>query len=509
MHRGPAQAEASGRNAQTGCLRRPPTEDRADFFCFLDPVNFVSFRVNFGGLAMSAAQIVWLRRDLRLADQAALVAAAERGPVIPVYVLDDIGAGARKLGGASRWWLHHSLSWLAQALEARGSRLVLRRGNAAQVLAEIAQEAGTRSVHALHHYEPWWRAAETAVAARLDLTLHDGNYLTPPGTVKTGGGTQYRIFTPYYRRLLDTMPPPAPLPVPVLDSPAQWPVSDILADWSLLPANPDWSTGFARFWQVGENAAHARLTEFADDVAAYDRARNLPSVGGTSRLSPHLHWGELSPGQVWHALARGQSESFLREIVWRDFAQNLIAQFPDYGDRGYRREYEMLAWRYPAQDRAAAKDLAAWQRGRTGYPIVDAGMRQLWATGWMHNRVRMIAASFLVKHLLIDWREGERWFWDTLVDADLGNNATNWQWISGSGADASLFTRIMAPLTQSAKFDAAAYIREWVPELAGLPDAAIHEAVPLSPGYPARIVSHVAARERALAAYRAIKAKPA
>ena len=458
---------------------------------------------------MSAPQIVWLRRDLRLADHAALVAAAERGPVIPVYVLDDAGAGERRLGGASRWWLHHSLAALDKALAARGSRLVLRRGNAAEALAQVAHEAGTRSVHALAHYEPWWRTAERAVAAKLELTLHDGNYLTAPGTVQTGGGTQYRIFTPYYRRLLEQMPPPEPLPVPRLTAPAAWPASDALGDWALLPTQPDWATGFATAWDVGEEAAHARLADFADDVAAYDTARNLPSVDGTSRLSPHLHWGELSPGQVWHALAGAKSASYLRELVWRDFAQNLIAQFPDYADRGYRREYDALEWRYPAKDPAAAKDLRAWQRGRTGYPIVDAGMRQLWATGWMHNRVRMIAASFLVKHLLIDWREDERWFWDTLVDADLGNNATNWQWIAGTGADASLFTRIMAPLTQSPKFDAAGYIREWVPELAKLSGAAIHDPVDPPHGYPARIIGHVEARERALAAYRAMKGQTA
>ena len=270
-----------------------------------------------------------------------------------------------------------------------------------------------------------------------------------------------------------------------------------------------WATGFTKAWDVGEDAAHARLVDFADDVAAYDTARNLPSVDGTLRLSPHLHWGELSPGQVWHALAGAKSESYLRELVWRDFAQNLIAQFPDYAARGYRHDYDALEWRYPAKDPVAAEDLRAWQRGRTGYPIVDAGMRQLWATGWMHNRVRMIAASFLVKHLLIDWREGERWFWDTLVDADLGNNATNWQWIAGTGADASLFTRIMAPLTQSPKFNAAAYIREWVPELAKLSDTAIHDPADLPRGYPAKIVGHVEARERALAAYRAMKGQTA
>ncbi|QGN53792.1 deoxyribodipyrimidine photo-lyase [Novosphingobium sp. Gsoil 351] len=456
---------------------------------------------------MTAPILVWLRRDLRLADQPAFHAAAASGaPMVPVYVLDDDGAGDRALGGASRWWLHHSLTALDVDLRRAGSRLILRRGGAARELAAVAKEAGAREIHAIVHYEPWWRKAEGEVAKVLNLHLHDGNYLAPPASVLTGGGTPFRIFTPFWRALEQEMPPPEPLTRPKLTAPATWPDSARLEDWNLLPTAPDWAGGFRKAWRVGEHSAQDRLDEFLDRVGDYETARNLPSIDGSSRFSPHLHWGELSPRHVWHALSgkRGiGAQSFRRELGWRDFAQGIVAQFPRYGEESFREEHRRLPWRDPRGE--AKGDWAAWRQGRTGYPIVDAGMRQLWATGWMHNRVRMIAASFLIKHLLIDWRHGERWFWDTLVDADYGNNAVNWQWVSGSGVDASLFSRIMAPLVQSPKFQAANYIREWVPELAGLSDDDIHDPVFRPTGYPAPIVGHREARERALAAYAQVK----
>ncbi len=453
---------------------------------------------------MTAPVLVWLRRDLRLTDQAALVAAASQGPVIPVYVLDDETPRHRAMGAASRWWLHHSLSRLDADLRARGSRLILRRGTCEAVLPTLGAECGAHTVHALHHVEPWWRNAERAVGQTLELTLHHGNYLAPPGSVLTGGGTPFKIYTPFWRALNERMPPPAPLPVPRLEAPQHWPESERLEDWQLLPVRPDWAGGMRGEWTPGESGALARLDVFADHARHYSEERNLPSREGTSRLSPHLHFGEVSPAQVWRAVAQagGSVSTFLGEIGWRDYAANVVHQFPDYGARSYKPEFDRLRWRTGAE---AEADLIAWQQGRTGYPIVDAGMRQLWATGWMHNRVRMIAASFLIKHLLIDWRRGEQWFWDTLVDADYASNAVNWQWSAGTGVDANMFVRIMAPLSQSDKFDAAGYIRRWVPELAHLPEAAIHDPPQPVPGNPAKRIGHAEGRARALAAWAELK----
>ncbi len=451
---------------------------------------------------MNAAPVLlWLRRDLRLTDQAALVAALAAGPVIPVYVLDDETPRNRRMGSASRWWLHHSLTSLAADLTARGSRLILRQGRCDEQLAVLARESGAREVHALHHYEPWWRNAERATARHLTLRLHHGNYLAPPGSVLSGAGTPYRIFTPFWRALQQQLPPPPALPAPqVLAAPDQWPASDRLESWSLLPTTPDWAAGLRAQWLPGEAGALQRLADFADGAPGYADRRNLPACEGTSRLSPHLHFGEVSPATVWHGVADagGSVDTFLGELGWRDYAQNIILQRPDYGGKNAKTQFDTLPWRTgPAAD----SDLMAWQQGQTGYPIVDAGMRQLWTSGWMHNRVRMIAASFLIKHLLIDWRRGEQWFWDTLVDADYGSNAVNWQWSAGTGIDANMFVRIMAPLTQSEKFDAAAYIREWVPELARLPDSQIHDPPAPVRGYPAKRVGHAAGRARALTAY--------
>ncbi len=459
---------------------------------------------------MSKPQIVWLRRDLRMADNPALYHAAQAGPVVAVFVLDDDRARDHAYGGASRWWLHHSLESLAKGLHARHARLVLRRGDAVEELCRIAKDVGADSVHANRHYEPWWRKAQSELKDKTDLCLYDGNYLLPPGAVTTGSGDPYKIYTPFSKATLDQLPPRDALPEPeTLSSPGDWPDSDTLADWELLPAQPDWAGGLRDFWQVGEKAAQERLDWWAGEVGEYDTGRNLPSEDITSRLSPHLHWGEISAVQVWQRLSSLRSQgwkTFEKELIWRDYAQNVICQFPAYPTESYREYDERKLWRNPDAGHLIRDDLECWQRGMTGYPIVDAGMRQLWQTGWMHNRVRMIAASFLVKHLLIDWRFGERWFWDTLVDADYGNNGVNWQWISGTGVDSNMFSRIMAPLTQSGKFDAAGYIREYVPELAKLGDAEIHDPPDDKRGsYPRKMIGHKEARERALSAYRSAK----
>jgi deoxyribodipyrimidine photo-lyase len=463
---------------------------------------------------MSAPHLVWFRNDLRLADHAAVAAAARAGPVVALFVLDDETPAAWAMGAAQRWWLHHSLAALGRDLAARGGALVLRRGAAGEMVPEVARSIGAVAVHTLTHYEPWAKAQDAAVAKTVTLKRYHGALLAPPNSVLAGGGGRYRIFTPWWRKLTEQMPPARPVPAPDRIDFAPPPAGETLADLALLPSR-DWAAGFD-VWTPGEAGAAARLADFLDAAADYDTARNLPSKEGSSRLSPHLALGEISVRSVWHAVAdavpAAQAEPYLRELGWRDFAANILDQFPDHADEPGRAQFNAIAFR------DAPAELRAWQQGRTGYPIVDAGMRQLWATGWMHNRVRMIAASFLVKHLLIDWRQGERWFWDCLVDADLGANSLGWQWVMGSGVDSSPFNRVFAPVTQSAKFDAGAYIRHWVPELAQLRDADIHApfdaepmmlraaGVTLGRTYPKPIIGHAEGRARALAAYADAKA---
>lgn len=447
---------------------------------------------------------MWLRQDLRVEDQPAFHAATAEGAVIPVYVLDDEAPGRWRMGAAQRWWLHHSLSALRRDLEARGSRLILRRGGVTAELARIASDVGATRVHATAHYEPWWRAAEKEVAAALDLALHPGDVLASPSQVMTRAGTPYRIYTPCWRALQDHLPPETPLPAPQhLAGPAAWPESDDLASWRLLPAEHDWAAAFGAEWSPGEASARAGLEQFAEEVEHYADARDQPGEEGTSRLSPHLHFGEVSPRSVWHRLGSAGADKFRKELAWRDFSRNVILDQPWLGARAGRPAFASFPWR---TGEAAEPDFAAWKKGLTGYPLVDAGMRQLWATGWMHNRVRMVAASFLVKHLLLDWRRGAEWFWDTLVDADYANNSQNWQWVAGTGVDSQPFYRIMAPTAQSRKFGAAKYIRRWVPELAGLDDEAVHEPTREVGDYPLPIIPHRAARERALSALRAFGA---
>lgn len=452
---------------------------------------------------MAPPQIIWFRNDLRLRDQAAVRAAARAGPVIAVFVLDESRI-VRRPGGASRWWLHHSLAALDRSLQALGGRLLLLRGPSAEVLARLAQETGAGAIHALRHSEPWWPIIEADVPM---LSLHDGTTLAPPGLLRTKAGERFRVFTPFWRALTALGDPAKPVPAPERIDFAPLPAGDRLADWELLPVLPDWSTGFFD-WEPGETGAQARLAAFRAHVARYDARRDFPAEAATSRLSPHLHFGEVSAADAWHAAtdaAGAKAGPWTRQLAWRDFAHETLDQFPKSATRPHRPAFERMPWTDVSSGEGAAL-LKAWQRGRTGYPLVDAGMRELWHSGWMHNRVRMVAASFLAKHLLIDWREGERWFWDTLLDADLANNAMGWQWVMGSGVDSAPYYRIFAPIGQSEKFDAAGYIRRWVPELARLDDRAIHGPFERGfNGYPAPVVDHRLARERALAAYAGLK----
>ncbi|WP_019516874.1 cryptochrome/photolyase family protein [Sphingomonas sp. Mn802worker] len=442
--------------------------------------------------------ILWYRQDLRLHDQPALRAAAADGAVIPLYILDDETPGDWLIGGAQRWWLHASLASLDAALRNHGSRLIIRRGAADKVLQEVLEESGAERVHALRHYEPWWRKAEDMLGDRL--CLHDGNHLTRVEDVRTGSGKPFRIYSSFWKALQSFMPPEKPVAAPrKIDTPNHWPSTLKLAELDLLPTKPDWSVDFDG--TPGEDEARKKAKAFTKRVDHYEAMRNLPAEEGTSMLSPHLHFGEISARELWYMVSdHDDAIKFQKELAWRDFTDGVVMALPDYAEKNGRPKYDKLKWR---TGKEAAADLKAWQQGHTGYPIVDAGMRQLWASGWMHNRLRMITASFLIKHLLIDWREGERWFWDCLVDADYGNNSVNWQWVAGTGIDANMFSRIMAPLTQSEKFDAGDYIRRWVPELADVSDDAIHdpEEAGCKPNdYPSKIIGHREARERALAA---------
>jgi deoxyribodipyrimidine photo-lyase len=479
--------------------------------------------------AKSSPVIVWFRRDLRLADNRALAAAAETGrALVACYVLDEAVSDEHALGGAGRWWLHHSLAALARQLEARGARLILRRGAVRSVIADLVAETGARDVHAGAYPE---RAASDlerslqATFAEQGVTLHThpGALLFHREAVRTKGGKPFKVFTPFWKACLQLPDPGTPVEAPRRLSPFAGELeSDSLESWGLLPRSPDWATGFVDFWQPGETGAHARLESFLEKgLVTYPEWRDRPDFDGTSGLSPHLHFGELSPRQVWHVVrsvmaarpsARTGGDAYLRQLGWREFSYHLLNHWPTLPRDPFRPEFGNFPWR-PDTDL-----LERWQRGLTGYPLVDAGMRQLWRTGRMHNRVRMVAASFLVKHLLIPWQDGAAWFWDTLVDADLANNSASWQWVAGCGADAAPYFRIFNPIIQGRKFDPdGSYIRRWVPELENLPASHIHEpwnapaetleraGVRLDQNYPRPVVDHRAARARALAAYDLIK----
>lgn len=445
---------------------------------------------------MTSPSIVWFRGDLRLADNPALRAAVERGgPVIAVFVLDEESPGIRPLGGAARWWLHHSLASLAERLQEKGARLVLRRGPAAAVVRDVVSEAGARAVFWNRRYGLPEREIDAEVKSSLredgvEVASFAGSLLFEPWTVTTGAGTHFSVFTPFWRACQQQPAPRAPLSEPPSIAGFDGVESDELAEWALLPTAPDWAGGLRAAWEPGEPAARRRLREFLDDdLGAYDRARDEPAAGATSLLSPRLRWGELSPHTVWHAAVEaGGGGRFLTELGWREFAWHTLFHAPDLATTNLRREFDAFPWAPLRPDL-----LEAWQRGRTGYRLVDAGMRELWATGHMHNRVRMVTASFLIKNLLIDWRLGEQWFWDTLVDADAASNPFNWQWVAGSGADAAPYFRVFNPELQADKFDGdGRYVARWAPEYgSGVP--------------PEPVVDLKESRGAALAAYERVR----
>jgi deoxyribodipyrimidine photo-lyase len=432
--------------------------------------------------------LVWLSRDLRLADNPALARAAASGvAVIPVFIWAPEEEAPWAPGSASRWWLKQSLDALSGALRQRGSQLIVRRGPTVEALLALATETGARTVYWNRRYEPRCMARaqqieQRLLAAGIATESCEGNVLFEPGTILNSQGRPFQVFTAFWKACQSRSIPPGPTAAPQrLRAPRHWPTSLAAGDLNLEP-KIDWAGGIRESWQPGEDGAARHMQSFLKRGAgAYPVERDRPDHPGTSRLSPHLAFGEISARTVWHRAAR--AEGYLRQLAWREFAYHLLYHFPHTANEPLRAEFR----RFPWQLDPAAFDL--WSQGRTGYPLVDAGMRELWHTGWMHNRVRMVAASFLVKHLLIPWQDGAAWFWDTLVDADLANNTMGWQWTAGCGADAAPYFRIFNPTAQAAKFDPQGdYVRRWVPESG-------------TPAYPPPMVSHAAARERALAAF--------
>ncbi|MEI6241743.1 MAG: deoxyribodipyrimidine photo-lyase [Planctomycetia bacterium] len=452
---------------------------------------------------MKPTTLLWLRHDLRLDDNPALAAAAARGLIVPVFIWAPEEEAPWEPGAASRWWLHHSLEKLAAAFEKAGAPLVIRRGPSLEALQALAKETGATHVAWNRRYEPAVIKRDTAIkkalaADGLEVESFNGSLLYEPMHVATKEGRPYQVFTPFWRSLLARDEPAAPVAAPrKLTALSKAPKSLSIESLGLLPTI-DWAATMRETWTPGEAGAAKRMERFlARGLSGYGTERDRPDHDGTSALSPHLHFGEVSPRRLWHAVRAaaggtpaakitGSPEVYLRELGWREFANHLLYHFPHTTEAPLRADYARFPW---------AKDpigLRAWQRGRTGFPIVDAGMRQLWATGWMHNRVRMIVASFLVKDLRISWLAGAKWFWDTLVDADLAANTLGWQWAAGCGADAAPYFRIFNPTSQAEKFDPdGAYVKRW----AGV-DAA---------DYPEPIVDHAEARKLALAALKTLK----
>ncbi|NDE91083.1 MAG: deoxyribodipyrimidine photo-lyase [Alphaproteobacteria bacterium] len=476
----------------------------------------------------SKPTLFWFRQDLRLSDQPALCMAAEKGPVTCVYILDDTLAWS--MGGASRWWLHHSLTSLQRDLKKLGVPLILRRGAAKTIIPDLANAIGARAVYWNRLYEPAAIARDTALKTELKnagvaVESFNGSLLFEPWEIKNGSGTHFKVFTPFAKACLNARPPAQPVAIPKTIGGADINVpSDTLDEWKLLPTKPDWSKPLQQAWTIGEAAAHKRLHEFLENgLQDYALGRDRPDKDYTSRISPYLHFGEISPRQAFYAAKEiansnaqpgiiTQVDKFISELLWREFSYSLLFAHPDLPEAPLNKTYVNFPWQ---EDK---KLFDAWKHGQTGIPIVDAGMRQLWQTGWMHNRVRMIAASLLIKNMLQPWQHGAAWFWDTLVDADLASNSASWQWVAGSGADASPYYRIFNPVLQGQKFDAQGdYVRRFIPELAQLPTDYLHApweapasilkgaGVQLGKTYPQPVVDLKRSRALALEAHMMLK----
>ena len=461
--------------------------------------------------------IIWLRRDLRLADNPALHAGVQSGKPLILLYIDETNKG-RALGAASKVWLHHSLISLSNSISEKGGQLILRRGPAADVLNDIIAKTGADEVHWNRRYEGWARENDQTLKTNLKsrglrAESYKANLLSEPWEVTTKTGGFYKVFTPFWRAARASFTVDPDLPAPMNLNGFKGLVSDKITDWNLLPSSLDWGSKIMTYHKAGEAHAMRRLKNFlAGPVNQYDVQRDRPdNEAGTSKLSPHLAFGEISPRQIWNMAygVGGDSDKFLSEIGWREFSYTLLFYNPDLARQNYKPDFDKFPW-----DSDPVK-VEAWRRGQTGYPFVDAGMRELWQTGWQHNRVRMVCASFLIKHLLTDWRVGENWYWDTLLEADPASNAASWQWVAGSGADASPYFRIFNPFTQGEKFDPNGdYVRKYIPELAKLPRKYIHQpwiappdilsqaGVQLGKTYPKPIVDHKTARELALQSYK-------
>ncbi|MEQ8307481.1 MAG: deoxyribodipyrimidine photo-lyase [Hoeflea sp.] len=469
--------------------------------------------------------IVWFRSDLRTGDNAALHAASLHKTVLPVFIRDTEN-GERAIGAARKWWLHHAIERLQEDLAELGAPLLLLSGNPENVIPELVESTGASAVYWNRRYDPDFHSLDSRI--KQDLQSNDihvesfaGHLLHEPTRVRTGSDTHYKVYSPFWRAIEGDIEEREPLTAPDELKPIEtMPDGEDLSDWKLLPEKPDWAGGIRESWTPGETGARERLEDFLSDaIKGYANDRDLPGILSTSRLSPHLAHGEITPAQIIHTLAQSDTDAspkdrtvFRKEIGWREFSYHLLVNEPDLPRVNHNSKFDDFPWN---DDEAGLK---AWQKGMTGYPIVDAGMRELWRTGWMHNRIRMVTASFLTKHLLIDWRLGECWFWDTLVDADPASNTASWQWVAGSGADAAPYFRIFNPIIQGEKFDPDGdYVRRYVPELCDMPSKYIHKpwdapedvlskaGVRLGDTYPHPIVEHQKARQRALAAYDKIK----